>query len=155
MNKAEELVTYLQSKGWKLRCVESCTAGGLSAAVGAVAGVSSVLDRSWVTYSNLAKHEEVGVPLGLIETYGAVSEEVVLAMAEGAIKGCESNTLSLSISGIAGPDGGTVEKPVGMVWIGLKAPQQQTIAQCFHFKGARLEVQQQAISQALAMPLQE
>lgn len=155
MNHAQDLMRYLQHNNWQLRCVESCTAGGLTAAIGAIAGASSVLDRSWITYTNLAKHEEVSVPLATLEKFGAVSKEVVLAMAEGAVQHCETNTLGLSISGIAGPDGGTADKPIGTVWIGLKAPQQQAVAQCFHFQGSRAEVQQQAIIQALAMPLQE
>jgi len=85
MNHAQDLMRYLQHNNWQLRCVESCTAGGLTAAIGAIAGASSVLDRSWITYTNLAKHEEVGVPLATLEKFGAVSKEVVLAMAEGAV----------------------------------------------------------------------
>jgi len=150
---AAQLIDLLNQKQWKIRCVESCTAGALTAAIGAVAGASSVLDRSWVTYSNQAKHEEVGVPLHLIETYGAVSEQVVIAMAEGAVKGCEDDTVSISVSGIAGPGGGTKDKPVGTVWIGLKVPHQHAIAQCFYFKGSRAQIQSCAIQQALAMPL--
>lgn len=153
MNKALDLIRLLQQKQWQIRCVESCTAGGLTAAIGAVAGASSVLDRSWVTYSNQAKHEEVGVAWQTLETYGAVSEAVVLAMAEGAVRGCEHNTLSLAVSGIAGPDGGSKDKPVGTVWIACKAPTQATFAQCFHFKGERTDIQYQAVEQALTMPL--
>jgi len=155
MNSAELLIDYLKQRHWHIRCVESCTAGALTAAIGAVAGASSVLDRSWVTYTNQAKHEEVGVPLDVIEQYGAVSKEVVIAMAEGAVKTCEQNTVALSISGIAGPDGGTAEKPVGTVWIACKIPQQNTITQCFHFQGSRQNIQKQAVNQALAMPLQD
>ncbi|MDQ7004186.1 MAG: CinA family protein [Ghiorsea sp.] len=155
MKNAQTLMLYLQKNNWKLRCVESCTAGGLTATIGALAGASAVLDRSWVTYSNQAKHEEVHVPLETLETFGAVSQEVVLAMVEGAVQQCESNTLALAVSGIAGPSGGTKDKPVGTVWVALKKPSQAAIAQCFHFQGSRADIQQQAISQALAMPLQE
>jgi nicotinamide-nucleotide amidase len=155
MNRAKQLITYLKDNHWHIRCVESCTAGGLTAALGSVAGVSAVLDRSWVTYTNQAKHEEVGVPLDILENYGAVSEQVVLAMVNGAVKGCEQDTLTLSISGIAGPDGGTADKPVGTVWIGLKIPQHDAIAKCFHFQGDRQSIQQQTVNQALAMPLQD
>ena len=154
MNHAEQLIHYLKQHAWQVRCVESCTAGSLTAAIGAVSGVSEVLDRSWVTYSNQAKHEEVHVPLETLETFGAVSQEVVLAMVEGAVQGCEDNTLALAVSGIAGPSGGTKDKPVGTVWIALKRPSQAAIAQCFHFDGSRGEVQNQAVQQALAMPLQ-
>jgi len=154
MNHAEQLIHYLKQHAWQVRCVESCTAGSLTAAIGAVSGASEVLDRSWVTYSNQAKHEEVHVPLETLETFGAVSQEVVLAMVEGAVQGCEDNTLALAVSGIAGPSGGTKDKPVGTVWIALKRPSQAAIAQCFHFDGSRGEVQNQAVQQALAMPLQ-
>ena len=155
MNPAERLVQHLKNKGWYLRCVESCTAGALTAAIGRIAGASAVLDRSWVTYSNQAKHEEVGVPLKLLEQYGAVSEQVVLAMVNGAVQGCEANTVALSVSGIAGPDGGSPDKPVGTVWIGLKLPGCHAIAHRFHFHGSRHEIQHQAVHQALAMPLQD
>ncbi len=151
--QAEQLVRYLQDKQWRIRCVESCTAGGLTAALGSIAGVSEVLDRSWVTYSNQAKHEEVGVPWALLEAHGAVSQEVALAMSEGAVSGCEHDTLALAITGIAGPGGGSADKPVGTVWIALKQPHQPAFARCFHFQGTRAQVQHAAILQALTMPL--
>ena len=155
MSPAETLIQYLNNNSWRIRCVESCTAGALTASIGSVAGASTVLDRSWVTYTNQAKHEEVGVPLELLEEYGAVSEQVVLAMVNGAVQGCETNTVALSVSGIAGPDGGSPNKPVGTVWIGLKLPKENPIAQCFHFQGSRHDIQNQAVNQALAMPLQD
>ena len=153
MNEAQHLIHKLQQNHWQMRCVESCTAGALTAAIGAIAGASSVLDRSWVTYSNQAKHEEVGVPLHTLETYGAVSQEVVLSMAEGAVRGCENHTLSLAVSGIAGPDGGSKDKPIGTVWIACKMPSQAAFAQCFHFKGNRIYIQNAAVNQALKIPL--
>jgi len=154
MIAAKHLIHHLKERKWKIRCVESCTAGGLTAAIGSIAGASAVLDRSWVTYTNLAKHEEVGVPLDVLETYGAVSEEVVLAMVKGAVSGCENDTLAISVSGIAGPDGGSETKPVGTVWIGVKVPYQPASATCFYFQGSRTDIQSQAVSHALAMPLQ-
>ena len=146
---AQQLVHQLKEKGWKIRCVESCTAGGLTAAIGAISGASEVLDRSWVTYSNQAKHEEVGVPLELLENYGAVSEPVVIAMAKGAVIGCEDSTVAISVSGIAGPGGGTADKPVGTVWIGISVPQKKLHAKHFLFDGGRADIQQSAISAAL------
>ncbi|MDX8388498.1 MAG: CinA family protein [Ghiorsea sp.] len=146
---AELLIKHLQEKGWFIRCVESCTAGAITATIGQISGASTVLDRSWVTYSNQAKHEEVGVPLATLETYGAVSKQVVSAMAEGAVKDCEHNTVSISVSGIAGPNGGTADKPVGTVWLGIKIPNQTTHTQCFLFEGDRNSIQQQAINSAL------
>ncbi len=154
MKQAEQLINHLKQQRWQIRCVESCTAGGLTAAIGAIPGASEVLDRSWVTYSNQAKHEEVHVPLETLETFGAVSQEVVTAMVNGAVQGCIQHTLVLAISGIAGPSGGTKDKPVGTVWIGLKTPNKEATAQCFHFQGSRQDVQQQAIKAALTMPLQ-
>ncbi|MDX8381223.1 MAG: CinA family protein [Ghiorsea sp.] len=154
MSAAEQLIHFLKEKQWKIRCVESCTAGAVTAAIGSVTGASDVLDRSWVTYSNQAKHEEVGVPLAELETYGAVSQEVVLSMVNGAVLNCESDTLAISISGIAGPSGGTAEKPVGMIWMGIKIPHQPATATCFYFQGNRTDIQSQAVAHALAMPLQ-
>ncbi|MDX8383976.1 MAG: CinA family protein [Ghiorsea sp.] len=151
---AKQLVDTLLENEWKIRCVESCTAGALSAAIGGINGASAVLDRSWVTYSNQAKVEEVGVAAELIAACGAVSQEVVLAMAEGAVKDGEHNVLSISISGVAGPTGGTAEKPVGTVWIGWKAPYSDADAQVFHFKGNRASIQEQAVAAALQVALQ-
>jgi len=155
MTLAKQLVTQLQNKNWYLRCVESCTAGGLTATIGAISGASTVLDRSWVTYSNQAKIEEVGVPAHMINTYGAISKETVTAMAEGASKGCESNTVSISVSGIAGPNGGTKDKPVGTVWVGVKVPHMTTQTQCFLFSGTRKKIQNQAIDAALDLTLKQ
>jgi len=154
MSPAEQLIHFLKEKQWKIRCVESCTAGAVTAAIGSIAGASAVLDRSWVTYTNQAKHEEVGVPLDVLDKHGAVSKAVVLAMAEGAVSNCESDTLAISVSGIAGPDGGSKDKPVGMVWMGLKIPHQPATATCFYFQGSRTDIQSQAVAHALAMPLQ-
>ena len=148
---AQETVSRLQGKHWFIRCVESCTAGAITAAIGTVSGASNVLDRSWITYSNQAKHEEVGVPLKTLETFGAVSKEVVAAMAEGAVTNCEDNTASISISGIAGPTGGSPDKPVGTVWIGVKLPHRPVQTHLFQFDGSRAEVQAQSVHQALKL----
>jgi len=148
-NLAQQLIQQLREKGWKIRCVESCTAGGLTAAIGSINGASDVLDRSWVTYSNQAKHEEVGVPLELIDSNGAVSEAVVIAMAKGAVSGCDNSTVAISVSGIAGPGGGTTDKPVGTVWIGISVPQKKTFAKRCIFDGTREHIQQCAVKTAL------
>ncbi|OIP98610.1 MAG: hypothetical protein AUK35_10255 [Zetaproteobacteria bacterium CG2_30_46_52] len=149
MRQAETLLSKLRSKSWQLRCVESCTAGGLSAAFGAVSGASDVLDRSWVTYSNQAKIEEVSVDEDLLKAFGAVSAEVVIAMANGAVVGAEHNTVAISISGIAGPGGGSSDKPVGTVFMGFKFPQQAAFAEHYLFTGSRTEIQEKAINQAI------
>lgn len=99
---------------------ESCTGGLIAATCTELAGSSQWFDRGFVTYSNQAKQDMLGVPAHIIEKYGAVSQQVVEAMARGAyIASGGNNHIAVSVSGIAGPDGGTPDKPVGTVWIGL------------------------------------
>jgi len=131
-----------------LRTAESCTAGGLAAAIASVAGASDVLDCGWITYSNDAKINLLGVPQDMIEKYGAVSEEVVCAMAQG---GASKQALCVAISGIAGPGGGSVDKPVGTVWIAIALHDAILKTQCFHLVGSRSLVQSEAIHEALMM----
>ena len=100
----------------------------LAAALTDIAGSSAVFDRGFVTYSNAAKTEMLGVPPALIETHGAVSEEVVLAMATGALDRASAG-LALAVTGIAGPDGGSAEKPVGLVWFGVAMPGRPPLAE--------------------------
>jgi nicotinamide-nucleotide amidase len=100
--------------GRKIVLAESCTGGLVAAALSEIPGSSKVLDRSFVTYSNDAKREMLGVPQDIIDTFGAVSVACVYAMAQGALKASEAD-VAVAISGIAGPDGGTANKPVGTV----------------------------------------
>lgn len=111
---ALRLVGDAIAKGVMIATAESCTGGLVSAAITSIAGSSAMFDRGFVTYSNEAKAELLGVSPYLIQTHGAVSAEVAMAMAEGAIKNSKA-VLSVSITGIAGPAGGTLEKPVGLV----------------------------------------
>ena len=97
---------------------ESCTGGMITAALTDVPGASAVVDRGFVTYSNTAKSEMLGIPISLIDKHGAVSGEVAGAMAQGAINHSRAS-LAVSVTGIAGPTGGTPDKPVGLVWFGL------------------------------------
>ncbi len=114
----EEVVgRLLRERGWKLVTAESCTGGLLSKRLTDIPGSSDWFERGWVTYSNESKHEELGVPAELIEKHGAVSPEVAEAMAEGALRRSKGN-VALSLTGVAGPGGGTEEKPVGLVYIG-------------------------------------
>lgn len=113
----QQLAAKLIEKGWMLATAESCTGGMIAAACTDLAGSSQWFDRGFVTYSNEAKTEMLGVPAELIEKHGAVSEEVVRAMAEGAIRHSRAQ-VSIAVTGIAGPGGGSVEKPVGTVWVG-------------------------------------
>lgn len=111
---AERLVKEAIAKGVIIATAESCTGGLVSGAITSVAGSSAMFDRGFVTYSNDAKAELLGVSPDLIKRYGAVSTEVAIAMAEGALNHSKA-TLSVAITGIAGPGGGSVEKPVGLV----------------------------------------
>jgi nicotinamide-nucleotide amidase len=115
---AQELVGLLTAQGKRISTVESCTGGLVAGAITAISGSSAVFDYGFVTYSNAAKTRLVHVPQALIEANGAVSLHVARAMAEGALREAGAD-IALSITGIAGPTGGTADKPVGMVCFGL------------------------------------
>lgn len=112
------LIQSLRSKNATLAFAESCTGGLLSALVTSVAGASDVLGYGFVTYSNEAKMELLGVPAQLLELHGAVSPQVAVSMAEGA-RARAGSTLAIAVTGIAGPGGGSEQKPVGLVFIGI------------------------------------
>lgn len=120
MNEAlvAELAERLGARGWRLATAESCTGGLLAAACTGRAGSSEWFERGFITYSNAAKTELLGVPATLIDEHGAVSAEVACAMAEGALAHSPAD-LALAVTGIAGPGGGAPDKPVGTVWLGL------------------------------------
>lgn len=115
---AQRLLDLARTKGLKIVTAESCTGGLLAAVLTEIAGASYVVERGYVTYSNAAKTECLGVPAPLIEKHGAVSREVAEAMAQGAIRQSHAD-ISIAITGIAGPDGGTASKPVGLVHFAL------------------------------------
>ncbi len=117
LDAALALRAPLLDRGWMLGCAESCTGGLVAAAVTSFAGSSDWFERGIVTYSNRAKTELLGVPEALLATHGAVSREVALAMARGVLAHAPVQA-ALSITGIAGPSGGTPDKPVGLVWFG-------------------------------------
>jgi nicotinamide-nucleotide amidase len=147
------LAEILQSKNWKMSAAESCTGGLVCASLTEVAGSSEWFERGYITYSNEAKMECLGVPGKLLEVYGAVSEEVAKAMAEGALIKAGVNA-ALSITGIAGPSGGSKEKPVGMVCFGWAirndAGDNRVVAKTIYFDGDRQNVRQQACDYALS-----
>lgn len=145
-----ELLAACRQRDLKLVTAESCTGGLVAAALTAVAGSSSVFDRGFVTYSNEAKTEILGVPKSLIEKHGAVSEPVARAMAEGAIAHSRSD-LAVSITGVAGPDGGTVEKPVGLVHFATARRGGQTLAEKRIFAGDRDAIRLAAVAAALRL----
>ena len=117
-NRAASLLDAYRHKGLKIATVESCTGGLVAALLTEISGSSAVVERGFVTYSNEAKTELVGVPADLIATHGAVSEPVARAMAEGALAHSYAD-VAVGITGVAGPTGGTATKPVGLVHFGL------------------------------------
>ncbi len=114
IEEAGRLIAMMRSRTLKLATAESCTGGLIAAVLTEVPGASDVLDRGFVTYSNAAKVGMLGVDFDLIMRYGAVSAEVARAMAEGALR-CSAADVAVAVTGIAGPGGGTAEKPVGLV----------------------------------------
>lgn len=116
--RAQAIIDAATTAGLRVRTAESCTGGLVAAALTAVAGSSSAVDRGFVTYSNAAKTALLGVPDEMLESHGAVSEPVARAMALGATRR-EADVLAVSITGIAGPGGGSEPKPVGLVWFGV------------------------------------
>lgn len=138
----------LLQRQWMLATAESCTGGLVAAACTELAGSSTWFERGFVTYSNAAKAELLGVPPELIARHGAVSEPVARAMAAGALARARVQA-SIAITGIAGPTGGSADKPVGTVWFGWGAGARLE-TECRHFAGARAAVRHQAVAHALA-----
>ncbi|MEI8394014.1 MAG: nicotinamide-nucleotide amidohydrolase family protein [Rhodospirillaceae bacterium] len=118
IERAEKIVAAYAAAGCRLVTAESCTGGLISACLTAVAGSSAVLERGYVTYSNAAKQQDLGVPADILARYGAVSLETAGAMAEGALRRSPAE-VAIAVTGIAGPGGGSAEKPVGLVCFGL------------------------------------
>ena len=146
-SKIEQLSQVLSNKHWQIACAESCTGGWVAKLFTDLAGSSTWFERGFVTYSNRAKHEMLGVSNQVLEEFGAVSENVVKEMAEGA---CDKARVevSLAISGIAGPTGGSKDKPVGLVWFAWNINGQvETYSEIFN--GGRDAVRQQAVNVAI------
>lgn len=133
---------------WKCVTAESCTGGGLAYWITAVPGSSLWFDRGFVTYSNSSKEELLGVSGQTLKQLGAVSEEVAREMAENALKRSEAE-ISVAITGIAGPEGGAPDKPVGSVWIAFAGMHFKTEATLFVFQGDRQQIRLQTIVEAL------
>ncbi len=148
--EAESLLAACRAKDIMLATAESCTGGLIAATLTAIAGSSDVLDRGFVTYSNEAKHEQIGVPMPLIQAHGAVSEEVARAMAEGALARSRA-TIAISVTGITGPGGGTAEKPVGLVCFGLAKTGQPAVSETHILPGDRAGIRAAAVAHAFAM----
>ncbi len=145
---AQRLLEACRKRGLTIVTAESCTGGLLGAALTEIAGASDVYERGFVTYSNAAKTENLGVDAGLIETHGAVSEPVALAMAEGAL-GASGASLALSVTGVAGP-GGSAAKPEGLVWIAAARKGAPALAvKCEFGALGRSEVRRKAVLAAM------
>ncbi|WP_457282311.1 CinA family protein [Polaromonas sp. P5_D5] len=142
----------LLKKGWMLATAESCTGGMISAVCTDLAGSSTWFERGFVTYSNEAKNELLGVDAALIAVHGAVSEEVARAMASGAL-GHSRAQVSVAVTGVAGPTGGSAAKPVGTVWFGFALPG-RLVSEVRRFDGDRAAVRSATVQHALQRLLQ-
>lgn len=142
------LADILQKNGWLMTTAESCTGGMIAAACTELAGSSNWFERGFVTYSNAAKSELLGVDALLIEHHGAVSEPVARAMAQGALARSHAQA-AVAVTGVAGPGGGSVGKPVGTVWFGWATPA-GTVSEMKCFGGDRASIRQATVAHALA-----
>lgn len=138
----------LSDRKLTITTAESCTGGGIAQAITDAPGSSAWFSQGFVTYSNAAKQQLLQVPQNIIEQHGAVSREVVESMALGAMELADAD-LAVSVSGIAGPDGGSIEKPVGTVWIGFARRGCPAMSHLFLFSGNRKSVRNQSVEEAL------
>jgi len=150
---AAALVALCRAEKITIATAESCTGGLIAAAITAIPGSSAVLDRGFVTYSNRAKSDLLGVPKNLIATDGAVSQSVAHAMAAGARQHA-GTTLAVAVTGIAGPDGGSPEKPVGTVWFGLAGAHGAVHTHQKLFPGDRAAIRAASVTFALTLLLE-
>ena len=147
----EDLATALLARGWMLATAESCTGGLIAGACTDLAGSSNWLERGFVSYSNAAKTELLGVDTALIARHGAVSEPVARAMAQGALQHSKAQC-ALAVTGIAGPGGGSADKPVGTVWFAWATPQ-GVRSEMQRFDGDRAQVRSATVQHSLAVLL--
>ena len=162
--KAARLLDICRARGSRIATAESCTGGLVAGLLTELPGSSDVVERGFVTYSNEAKQECLGVSAALLQRYGAVSEPVARAMAEGALVHSRTD-LAVSVTGVAGPGGGSAAKPVGTVWLGLAwvharetqeglpaggdAPHVRSRTECLHLEGDRAAIRGQTVAIAL------
>jgi nicotinamide-nucleotide amidase len=142
------LADALRVRGWRIAAAESCTGGLIAATCTALAGSSDWFERGFVTYSNEAKSEQLGVESSLLAAHGAVSEAVVRAMADGALMHSRAD-LAVAVTGIAGPGGAVPGKPVGLVWLALSQRSAATTAEWLQLDGDRASVRAQTVAVAL------
>jgi nicotinamide-nucleotide amidase len=148
---AKRLLALCRARGLKIATAESCTGGLVAGALTEIPGSSDVVERGFVTYSNEAKHEMLGVPLATLKKFGAVSRQTAAAMARGAVKNSDAQ-LAVAVTGIAGPGGATPGKPVGLVHFAAMAPGGRLIQRAKKFGDiGRRKVRQKSVDEALAM----
>ena len=147
-NLSEQVGTRLLEKHFWLATAESCTGGWISQAITDIAGSSQYFDRGFVTYSNESKQDMLGVSQETLTQHGAVSEQTVMEMVQGALANSRADIV-VAVSGIAGPSGGTPDKPVGMVWHAWALRDGESVTQVEHYLGSRSEVRQQTVETAL------
>jgi nicotinamide-nucleotide amidase len=147
-NDVSDLAQALRARGWRLATAESCTGGLIAAACTSLAGSSDWFDRGFVTYSNEAKVQMLGVDAALIAQHGAVSEQVVCAMAAGALRHSAAD-LAVAVTGIAGPGGAVAGKPVGTVWLATARKGCEPEPLLLHFPGDRAAVREATVREAM------
>lgn len=154
IEQAKAVLDACRARGLLVVTAESCTGGLVAAALTEIAGSSDVVERGFVTYSNEAKEELLGVPRALLAAQGAVSEPVARAMAEGALAHASRAALSIAVTGIAGPGGGSETKPVGLVFIATARRGRPTLSERHVFPGDRRAIREASVARALAMLLE-
>lgn len=147
-NLAVQVGAALKAQGYMLATAESCTGGGVAQAITDIGGSSVWFERGFVTYSNQSKQEMLGVAQSTLERFGAVSEAAVREMVAGALRYSHAH-IALAVSGIAGPDGGTAEKPVGLVWFAWGIKNKDCVARLHHLNGNRAAIREQSVNIAL------
>lgn len=150
LQAATSLLAECRAGGLRLVTAESCTGGLIAATLTEIAGSSDVVDRGFITYSNNAKSDMLGVSAASIEANGAVSEPVAAAMANGALQRSEA-ALTVAVTGVAGPGGGTESKPVGTVWFAVTSRDAGTTTERCVFPGDRAAVREATVMHALSM----
>ena len=149
-----QLSELLERSGKSITVAESCTGGLIGAAITSRAGSSAIYDRGYITYSNAAKQDQLGVAGATLALYGAVSEQTATEMARGALHNSKAD-IALSVTGIAGPTGGSDEKPVGLVYIGFADKNGNNYAKKYNFDGNREEIREKTVKAAFLIAISE
>tara|TARA_Y100000389_G_scaffold99888_1_gene96678 strand:+ start:580 stop:1050 length:471 start_codon:yes stop_codon:yes gene_type:complete len=152
MNFSQKIVAILKKKNFKISVAESCTGGLLSASISAISGSSKVFSMGLVTYSNQSKITILKIPKNILNKYGAVSIQCCLSMVNNLSKISKSN-VCISITGIAGPKGGTQQKPIGLVYIGIKVGKKVVVNKCNFKNKGRIFIQKQTVKKSLNLLL--